>query len=200
MKIRQKALLLASAAALILSATGLAWACTPQSYLFPLSPKAGAPGTKITVTGKQSLATDGAPVELRWNSQNGPLVGTGLAGDSPFTATATVPDVAPGIYYLVVAGPNGQGLTRTAFEVTASPGAASSSAKSASPTGATELWSGFSSIHAPITEPQTAPSVSSNAAGRLAVGVALSLAGSAAMGAGMIVALRSKRRTAKAKV
>lgn len=126
---RRAGVAVTGAAAVVLVAASVAWACTVQSQLFALSPPIGRPGTAVEVRGK-AIWTSGperTQVEIRWDGVRGPVVGSAVADRTgAFSAMATVPDTAPGVYSLVVVVPGTDtGVTRTAFEVTAAPGAAS---------------------------------------------------------------------------
>lgn len=102
-----------------------AWGCTVQAGIDPLLVQSGRPGTKLAVTGE---AIAPGPVELRWNGIRGPVVATAIAGggshSTEFAAEVTVPEAAPGVYYLVLASGDA-GVGRAAFEVTAVPPATS---------------------------------------------------------------------------
>jgi hypothetical protein len=82
---------------------GAAWACGPSFGPLAVSPSQGQPGSKMTVSG--SGFHDGS-VEIRWNGPNGPLLATASGHD--FSVRVTVPDVNPGVYYVVArpTGPN----------------------------------------------------------------------------------------------
>lgn len=96
-----------------------AWACVPQP-LVTVTPKAsGPPGTEFTVNG---YAIAGR-AEVRWNALDGPLL---ASADGPvFSTTVTVPEVAEGLYSVLVlerSADGGLGSTgRASFEVTAVP-------------------------------------------------------------------------------
>ncbi len=113
-------------AAIALAIAGQAWACTGQPQVFSVTPLSAVSGAQVTMHGEAALAQT---LELRWNGVAGPKlaqVTTDQVGN--FTLAFTVPDVAPGIYSLVVvaAGDDalaqearlaGAGVGRAAFEV-----------------------------------------------------------------------------------
>lgn len=82
--------------ALLLALGAVAWACTPSAYLYPVSPSTGAAGTEVTIRGGQF---GNGPVELRWGTERGRLLGSTLGPD--FTKKVIIPDKAPGVYYIV---------------------------------------------------------------------------------------------------
>ena len=105
--------LLGCAAALAVAVIGAAaYACVPQASL-NLSPKAGAPGTKITVTGSSFDAT-GGPAKLWWGGPGKSLIGEfPVTPGRSFTATFEVPADSAGGSYVVSAtqsDANGQSI------------------------------------------------------------------------------------------
>jgi len=103
---------------------GTAWACTNQPQVFSVTPLGSVAGAEVTMRGEAVPAE--ASVELRWNGVAGPKVAEVTADRvGSFALAFTVPDVAPGVYSLIVvpAGSNA-GLGRAAFEVRGAPGAA----------------------------------------------------------------------------
>jgi len=114
----------------ILGAASLAWACS-QAAGFSALTQAGPVGTTFVAT-----ATGySGPVEIHWNSADGPVVSTPVRAGA---FSVTVPDVSPGVYYLVFATKDA-GVGRMAFDVTPSAGVSRSSAGVPA-----DLWSGFS--------------------------------------------------------
>jgi len=103
---------------------GGAWACTNQPQVFAVRPLAAVAGAEVTMHGEAAPAH--APVELRWNGVAGPKVAEVTANNvGNFAMAFTVPDVAPGVYSLmVVPAGSSAGLGRAAFEVRGAPGAA----------------------------------------------------------------------------
>lgn len=104
---------------------GVAWACSPQAYVNPLSTDTGREGAPLRVSGGSFLS--GVPVEIRWNSPAGPLLGT--APGPNFSTTVTVPaDATPGVYYVVALARNADGTIAgkgsASFEVQAPAGTA----------------------------------------------------------------------------
>lgn len=99
----------------------VAWACTGQ----PLMSLAGDPvgearsQARVDVLANQAVS---GPVALRWNSLEGPVLARAdVTAGMPATLDATIPDAAPGVYYLVLE--TSAGVARSAFEV-AGPAAA----------------------------------------------------------------------------
>lgn len=94
----------------------VAWACTPQSTIYPLTPGAAPPREKVTVAGE--LLQPG-PAEIRWNGLDGPKIATveRTTADQTFSVEATLPDAAPGVYYLLLVSGE-KGVARAAVEVT----------------------------------------------------------------------------------
>lgn len=118
--VRRLALAACCLLAPLLVAAGVAWACTPQSYI-SLRPAAAASGSSMTVEGNQ-FYPDGR-VEIRWSSAEGPLLA--VASGPSFSTKATIPEAPPGVSYVVATGfgPEGQvtGRSAAAFEVLPSP-------------------------------------------------------------------------------
>lgn len=116
--------LTALCAAAMLAAATVAWACVPQPRLITLQPRSSGPaGSAVTVA---ALGFDPGRAEIRWNAGDGELLGTANGPD--FSVGVTVPQVAVGLYHVVVLArsPGGEiGNTSTvSFEVTAEGGAA----------------------------------------------------------------------------
>lgn len=171
-----------------------AWACTKQATLIGLTPQSATPFTEIIVKGK--LETISSSVQIRWNSINGAdLASVGAANSDAsgnFAVPISVPDVAPGIYSVVVSGPE-YGVARAAIEVVA---ASTNVAprRGLSPT-SDDLWSGLSSGSSFAGSPPVAPEAT--AASGAVMGVTLLAAGLAGItGAGAMV-LRSRRRSSR---
>lgn len=163
--------------------------CTVQAGIDPLLVQSGRPGTTLAVTGE---ATAPGPVELRWNGIRGPALATAIAGggshSTEFAAEVTVPEVAPGVYYLVLASGEA-GVGRAAFEVTAvSPVMSTAFGAESS---AADVWSTTSSS---ATTEGTAPGLALGT-GMLAVGLVALFTG-ATVGAvrGSRVPVRHRRR------
>lgn len=103
--------LVAGVMAAVLGGAGLAWACTAQSRITTMDPESGDTGTMVTLSGE---GFQSGPVEIRWDSQTGPVIGMadarpgrveGAVGAS-FTTSVSIPDAAPG-QHLLVAVPGG---------------------------------------------------------------------------------------------
>lgn len=108
------------ALALVLSVASMAWACTAQVNV--IGPLSGAPGSEVTVKGGAAPANE--QVFILWNALDGQRLATTTAnGGGDFSATVTVPEVAPGVYFMVIAGEDrSEGVARMAFEVTPAAG------------------------------------------------------------------------------
>lgn len=173
---RRNAILASSlVAAILIVVAGAAWACTAYRTLG--GPQSGPPLSQVTMTG---TANAGSLAEIHWNSLDGPIVGRAIANSNEqLSAQVTIPDVAPGIYYLMAVHHGTGVVARTAFEVTSPNPVASTSSQAT-------VWDtqpGFVSTSAP----------SASGPG-LAVGVALLSVGVAGLTAGAVVAVNSRRR------
>jgi outer membrane biosynthesis protein TonB len=78
----------------LLVGAALAWACTPQATI-TLDTSSGPAGTSVTVSAADFI--DG-PVEIRWSGASGAVLATGQG--PAFATTVTIPDAAPGMYYI----------------------------------------------------------------------------------------------------
>lgn len=83
------------AALLTLGVAGLAWACTPQARI-TIAPNSGPAGAVTRVEGG---AFHEGPVEIRWDSSTGPLLGT--ATGPSFAVDITIPEARTGTHYVV---------------------------------------------------------------------------------------------------
>ena len=119
---RAGAAVVLGALGLVLSVASMAWACTAQVNV--IGPLSGAPGSEVTVKGGGAPAN--GQVSILWNALEGPKLATAATdGAGDFSAAVTVPDVAPGVYFMVIAGEDlSQGVARMAFEVTPGAGGA----------------------------------------------------------------------------
>jgi hypothetical protein len=115
--------IVASAGSLVVVAASAAWACVPQPRLVVVAPKAsGPPGSRVSVEG---IGFDASParVEIRWNTADGPTLGT--ADQADFAVPVTIPDAAPGLYGILVMSRGADGVLgntgRAAFQVTDEP-------------------------------------------------------------------------------
>lgn len=161
----------AAAAAVMVSmtASSWAWACSASPSINSVDPlgeaspaKAGDgfawAGSSVQVQG--SSVTPMAPVTIRWNATDGPVIGVAPATASGgFAVPATVPAAAPGIYYMV-AEVKGVSVARTAFEVTGPAAEAAPAPHS--------LWATGPSAPAPATSSALG---ASSSAGVLGVGL-----------------------------
>lgn len=162
----------------ILGVAGVAWACTPQAGISPLPIQAAAPRTEVAVSGQ---STTPGTVEIRWNGLRGPVLATASADKGEhgtgFDTTVAIPDVAPGVYYLVLAAGD-HGVGRAAIEVTGAPGTSPTPAATTA-----ALW-----------EPLAGDAALSSSGGSAKAGVALLAVGLVALMVGVGVAGVRRRR------
>lgn len=90
-------------AAVGLSTVAVAWACSPQATITNVSPGSGRAGDRVTVSAKSFTQ---APVQLRWGSNTGPLIG--IASGPSFSVAVTIPQSEPGVHMIVAVGPAGR--------------------------------------------------------------------------------------------
>lgn len=187
---------------LLLVVASAVWACTAQPRIFSLGPQVGPVGLQITLEGQAAGApvgvaqgASGVPVEVRWNSLDGPKIGEGVTNFSgDFAVSARIPEAEPGIYFLIVKAGDA-GVVRSPFEVTSesalrAPGAGGSTDPAAS---SADLWSAFSES-GPGSEPIGAmPNAGQGPGIQALAGVTLLAAGSAALAAGLVVSRRRSR-------
>ena len=126
------------AALLIGAAT--AWACTasPTMTLEPASPAfaggtgstppaspgafvASAPNSTVTVKMVTGPWDTNTAVQIHWNSLTGPVLATTTGAN--FSVPVQVPQVAPGVYYVVAADAAGASKMAQAIEITGPVGA-----------------------------------------------------------------------------
>ncbi|MGH2705073.1 MAG: hypothetical protein ACRDJ4_08260 [Actinomycetota bacterium] len=91
---RDPALLAALLLANLLGLVSLAWACGPAASL-KISPDSGPPGTQITLSGRDFPA---GPVTISFGSNATSLA---QALGPTFSVAAEIPDVSPGVYYVI---------------------------------------------------------------------------------------------------
>jgi hypothetical protein len=104
--------------ALVAAGAALAWACTPQAYIY-VAPSSAGPGEKVTVTGRGFVS---GPVQIHWNRADGPVIGSATGPN--FSTTATVPTAPAGVYYIhaVAHGTSGVvGDAARAFQLAGAP-------------------------------------------------------------------------------
>lgn len=107
----------ASLLGLVGSAT-VANACGFQPRAFAVTPTSGPAGSQVSVTGQAWQWAPNSPASLAWNAANGTtLAQTTAGGDGWFSTSVTIPDVAPGTYYLVYSSGVHTAAARVAFEV-----------------------------------------------------------------------------------
>jgi len=139
-----------------------AWACTPATTVHT-SVNSGLAGTLVNITGKTAAADK--PVEIRWDRNDGSLLGT-VQGASFATVIKIPADADPGVYYLVA-----DGRARDTFEVTG-PGAVPTKALSG------DLWNGFSTSAPPaIRSSEQIQGASPARSSTLPLGLALATVG-----------------------
>ncbi|PLS76464.1 MAG: hypothetical protein CYG61_01885 [Actinobacteria bacterium] len=120
--------------AIVLSIASVVWACSPQCTIELIGPNSGPAGTEVTITGARFIG----PVEIRWDSDTGPLLGEAPNyGDRGFTVRVTIPQAQPRTYSIVAVTKNKDLSGRKwkasqAFEVT---GAEPDPSTSGSPSG-----------------------------------------------------------------
>lgn len=100
-----------AALAVVIAAAGTAWACTPSAYIMS-DPSSGAAGSSATISGRYFYAE---PVQLRWNTTSGPVLAQSSGPD--FVVSVKIPDVAPGVYYIVATADRAR--VSASFQVTA---------------------------------------------------------------------------------
>lgn len=184
MSIRKRITVFFGAAATVgtIAATA-AFACTNLATL-NLSSATGKPGDTVTVTGSSfnvAKAGPSAPVNLRWNSVDGPALATAQpdpAGN--ISATFAIPDGQPGYYVIIATQRDAQGVDTYGTPARAS-------FKILGPNGASAAQPAGSS---------SAAGVSSNgsSSGLIALTVGLGALGLALFGAGFIAFARQARR------
>lgn len=117
--------------ALGLVTVAVAWACSPTAKIAVTgqtpagdspSTAAGPAGSTATVRGSEFA--DG-PVEVRFNSTNGPVLAREPGPDRTPTLEIRIPNEAPGVYYVVAVGRSADGAVAgkasAPFEITAPP-------------------------------------------------------------------------------
>jgi len=179
------AAMFAAALAVLLAVTGAAWACSAVSTI-TIAPGAAPAGSRLDVSGQTPTYGSG-PLELRWNSASGPVVGSAVvASDKTFATQVTIPQTPAGVYLLTLVAAD-QTLARTVVEVAPS----NSPLDPALRTIANDAWSGFKTTAADLgaNSPSSAPM-----RGSAAAGLALSAAGLMALSAGLVIAIRTRVR------
>lgn len=117
----------------LLTMASAAFACTAQPQVrYSLLPEAASPGATVLVEGSY-VRTQGQ-VEVRWNGVSGALLAVATPAQGEISVPVQVPDVAPGVYSLMLVTDSGVG--RTPFEVTGSASNAPAAVSSA------QLWPG----------------------------------------------------------
>lgn len=108
---------LATVALVAFGSAGLAWACVPYPIIVVGPQSSGPPGTDVKVSG---VSFAPGQIEVRWNSIEGPVLGT--ARDPDFTLDAKIPEADAGLYAVVALTRDPDGgvstLARASFLVT----------------------------------------------------------------------------------
>ena len=136
MRRRSTVAMVMAVAGVALAGMSVAWACTGQPLMHLATDSVGEVRShaRVEVLANEAVA---GPVALRWNALDGPMLASAeVKAGQATTLDATIPDAAPGVYYLVLQ--TSAGVARSAFEVTGAPGSASTSpwAKAAEPAAA----------------------------------------------------------------
>lgn len=134
----------------VLFASLAAWACTPQTPI-AIMPNSGYPGSQVEISGASSEIYRSNLVEIRWNSINGPVLGSAaVAPGQAFSIKVTVPEAPPGVYYPVLVTGGSFGIARAPFEIIPSTGPANSGTLAIGEAGrpsdnsfGASLWEGF---------------------------------------------------------
>lgn len=93
----------AGALVALLTAGSFAWACSPSGNV-SVDPDSGAAGSTVTVSGggfETPTAADEVPIEIRWNSTSGRVLGGAVGPD--FSVSVTIPSNASGRTHYIVA-------------------------------------------------------------------------------------------------
>lgn len=169
----------------VLGVSSLAFACTSQ-IPFSVRPLAAPPNAAITVSGPSSSA----PVDLRWDGVDGPVIAHSESASSTFALGARIPNAAPGMHTIVAVTRNADGTVtsrgQSPFEVTGA--------------GAATVAAGWQS--GPNSAAAARQVVTSGGSGssQLAMGMGLLGAGSAALVGGFGVLAVRRRRALSAAV
>ncbi len=109
--------------ALVVGGASLALACTRIPSV-SVTPSFGRAGSQTTVVGR--AFSTGEPVQIRWNSTGGPVIGEALGPN--FSVAVTIPEAPAGVYYIVATAPTSR--AQNAFRVTSAANNASEPAPS----------------------------------------------------------------------
>lgn len=188
------------AVTLLLSVAGAAWACTVAPHV-SLRSASGPAGTNVTVVG--DAFPDATPVEIRWHTKDGPVVGS--AQGSSFSTEITIPSGArPGFYYVVaIARPGasaGSGPPAKAAEILQVVSAASpeTASNASGPSVAPDLWSAFADQASTLSGTAQQPQSNAHIVPALAWGLGLAGAGGTALLTAIIWSTRRKRSSSSA--
>ena len=106
------------AAAAVLGAASVAWACTTFSMI-NLSAMSGPANSEVTVKGTSAAAN--SQVTLRWDSRTStPVAQATTDAEGNFSVAVKAPDAGQGVHFLVAIDGDGD-VARGAFEVTTGP-------------------------------------------------------------------------------
>jgi len=163
--------------AFLVGLASLAWACTVNPFI-SLRSLTGPGGTSVAVTG--ASFTPDTPVQIRWNSSEGPVVG---AAQGPAFSVDVAPPAgtAAGFYYIVAVQENtksGQaatGPTKAAevFHLTTAVAGTRSISDGGPAAANADLWKGFASGGNGLQDAGLASSHSTRASAPLALGLGL---------------------------
>ena len=196
---KTRMLILPAVFAAISALAAAAWACTPQATILPDGPQSVLAGARIPVEGVTGGLEAPGPVEVRWNSPTGPVVGASVSsagassqGGPSYRVEIGVPaDARPGVYYLVLSA-GGRALARTPVEVMAGEPGRTGGGRVISE----GLWNGFDSgsISGAQTTADTAPGTGFPSPAALMI-VTGAVGGAAALGVAAVsrARLRSRR-------
>lgn len=173
---------------------GAAWAGTPPST--SISPKAGAAGTEVTVSGSNYGP---GPIEIRWNGVSGPVLATTQGPD--FSQVVNVPaGVTAGMAYIAAVQRDAGGAVTykvaDTFEITDPAPAGPAAPGVASVTATGDLWSGFAAGRG-LSTPGDATAASAphaSSSPNITLGVGLMGAGAATVFGGFAAAAAAVRR------
>ncbi len=152
---------------MVMAWASVSFACSvlPQ-VSYSLLPESATPGSTVMVKGQNVRSQ--AQVEIRWNGVGGKVLASATPVNGAFSVPVQVPEVAPGIYSLMLVTDNA-GVGRTAFEVVGS----AADTRTLEP--AAQLWP---QSHGPVPADGTAADPSLVGIGLLAVGLVGLFAGS----------------------
>jgi hypothetical protein len=177
----------------VIGAAG-ALACVRQPLVVVQPQSSGPPGTRVTVAGT-GFSDD--RTELRWNGQDGPLLGTATGPE--FSVPVTIPEAPGGLYSLVAVlrSPDGSigNAVRASFQITAGTapaGATGTGTAAPAPTGTAAAPTGAAGAAAPARA-VAHDRASSRVPGLVLAGVGGAAAAAALVGFGVALGQRRER-------